>query len=294
MARTGRGPGTSWSTARTCLKEWVPNDHIRLEKKSALFRCRRHRRENRLFLSDPGLLGSAEAISKRRIRCRHGLSATAADQLAATLSPARVAAVALHSVVNMCNSTCGANHSTIVRVRLAFPLRSTARSCVTKVTRAGETAAYSFVPPGMPHISAARTYLPRRTHAASGSRAPRLCSVQAGHGPDNPVTFDFNTSNTTESRLAAVAFAGHVERYRRQGAHRHPLTARSTTTCCESGTSTWPGPAGSRTIATRKIISRFFRARRPISIMAATRIPRSMPSSTNPTTNAIFPLARLC
>ena len=103
------------------------------------------------------------------------------------------------------------------RVRLALSLAIDREIMVTKVTRAGETAAYSFVPPGMPNYRAARLSFHDEPMPKRIARAKALLSA-AGHGPDNPVTFDFNTSNTTELLAARRrGLSGHVERCRRQG-----------------------------------------------------------------------------
>lgn len=94
-----------------------------------------------------------------------------------------------------------------IRIRQALSLAINREIMVAKVTRAGETAAYSFVPPVLP------SYLPARLSFGNEAMPTRIARAKtllrnAGYGPDNPLNFELNTSNTTETRLVAVALQG--------------------------------------------------------------------------------------
>jgi oligopeptide transport system substrate-binding protein len=94
-----------------------------------------------------------------------------------------------------------------VRVRTALSLAIDREIMVSKVTRAGERASYSFVPPGMPGYRSAEIGFRAVPMVQRLARARRLLD-EAGFGPGNPLSFDLNTSNTTETRIVSVALQG--------------------------------------------------------------------------------------
>ena len=90
------------------------------------------------------------------------------------------------------------------RVRLAMSLALNREIICEKVMRAGEQPSYVLVPPGMPGYRSAELTFRKSSMAARVARA-RALLAEAGHGPDNPVSFVLNTSNATESRQLSVA-----------------------------------------------------------------------------------------
>jgi len=94
-----------------------------------------------------------------------------------------------------------------VRVRTALSLAIDREIMVSKVTRAGERASYSFVPPGMPGYRSAEIGFRAVPMVQRLARARRLLD-ESGFGPGNPLLFDLNTSNTTETRIVSVALQG--------------------------------------------------------------------------------------
>ncbi len=93
------------------------------------------------------------------------------------------------------------------RVRLALSLAIDREILAAKVMRAGEQPAYAFVPPGMPGYRSAELAFRHEAMAHRVARA-RALLAEAGFGPDNPLRFDFNVSNATETHQATVALQG--------------------------------------------------------------------------------------
>ncbi|MGZ5937278.1 MAG: peptide ABC transporter substrate-binding protein [Rhizomicrobium sp.] len=205
--------GEDWTRPRNIvvngpyiLKEWIPNDHIRLEKNPRFFDAADSAVKTVYFYPTQD---SSAALKRFRSGEFDVVTDSVPPQQIHWLQlylphELRLSPFILSQYVQFNMRRKPFNDR---RVRLALSLAIDREIMVAKVTRAGETAAYSFVPPGMPNYRAARLSFHDEPMPKRIARAKALLSA-AGHGPDNPVTFDFNTSNTTESRLAAVAFQG--------------------------------------------------------------------------------------
>ena len=92
-----------------------------------------------------------------------------------------------------------------LKVRRALTMAIDREIITSKITRANESPAYALIPPGMPGYPGTAHFdfksLPMRERIA---KAKWLLS-EAGYGERNPLKFDFNIMNTTETKLTAVA-----------------------------------------------------------------------------------------
>ncbi len=92
-----------------------------------------------------------------------------------------------------------------LRVRTALSLAIDREILCDKVERAGEQPAYGLIPPGMPgYPGTARVSFHAMAMPQRLARAKALLA-EAGFGPQNPLAFDYAFSNTTEFRLLSVA-----------------------------------------------------------------------------------------
>jgi oligopeptide transport system substrate-binding protein len=90
-------------------------------------------------------------------------------------------------------------------VREALSLAIDREVIAAKVMRGGERPAYSFVPPQMPSYPGTAAVRFRNLGMAARIAKAKALLAQAGFGPDNPLTFDYNIKNETDPRLVAVA-----------------------------------------------------------------------------------------
>jgi len=90
-------------------------------------------------------------------------------------------------------------------VREALSLAIDREVLAEKVMRAGERAAYSIVPPHMPSYPGTAALRFRGLSMQARIERARDLLGKAGYGPQNPLSFDYNIVNETDSRLVAVA-----------------------------------------------------------------------------------------
>lgn len=95
-----------------------------------------------------------------------------------------------------------------IRVRQAIGLAIDREVIAKQILRAGEVAAYSIVPPGTAgYANGPRLSFADRPMAERIAEAKRLLA-EAGHGPDNPISFRFNYIGDADSRRMAAALQG--------------------------------------------------------------------------------------
>jgi oligopeptide transport system substrate-binding protein len=94
------------------------------------------------------------------------------------------------------------------KLRQALAMAIDRETLVTRITRAGETPAYGWVPPGIGNL-----YVQQRPDWAGLSQAERNRRAQvlyqeAGYGPDRPARFEILYNTSENHRRIAIALAG--------------------------------------------------------------------------------------
>jgi oligopeptide transport system substrate-binding protein len=186
------------------LKQWIPNDHVRLEKNPRFYDAARVRIEHVTFYPTQ----DSEAALKR---VRGGDF----DLLTDSLPPQKIDWLRQ----NMANElrlwpfilsqyvqfNVQRKPFDDIRVRQALSLAIDREVMCSKVERAGEQPAYALIPPGMPgYPGNARVGFHAMPMAARLQKAKALLA-EAGYGPRNPLTFDYSMIMTTEAKLISVA-----------------------------------------------------------------------------------------
>jgi oligopeptide transport system substrate-binding protein len=205
------------------LKEWRSNDFIRLEK-NPLFHAAGEVPIRRIFFYPTQ--DAAAAVK----RFRGGEF----DLITDTLPPQQVVwlhqnmrrqmRVAPYMLSQYVQFNLTQKPFDDIRLRRAMSLAIDREILCAKVMRGGEAPSYSLVPPGMPdYPAAARIKEHAMTMAARKALAMRLLA-EAGHGPHNPLSFDFNTMNTTDAKIVAVALQ---EMWRQVGVEVRIITSES-------------------------------------------------------------------
>jgi oligopeptide transport system substrate-binding protein len=92
-----------------------------------------------------------------------------------------------------------------LHVRRALTMAIDRDIVVSKITRTGETPAYALIPPGIPDYPGTAQFNFKSLPMTERIAKARWLLREAGFGPGNPLSFDFNIQNTTETRLVGVA-----------------------------------------------------------------------------------------
>ena len=185
------------------LKEWIPNDHITLTRNPRFYDVRNVSIETVNFMP---IQDYSEALK----RFRAGELDTSSGVPSSEIVWLRdkfpgVLRIAPFVAVEFVGFNFTAPPFNDLRLRQAVSLGIDREIIAAKVMRAGETAAYTFVPPAMPgypgkaHIAFKGTPMPARIAKAKALLA------EAGYGPNNPLAFDFSFKSQTDSKLIAVA-----------------------------------------------------------------------------------------
>ncbi|HEV2563221.1 MAG TPA: peptide ABC transporter substrate-binding protein [Rhizomicrobium sp.] len=196
------------------LKEWVPNDHVRLEKNPYFYDKDNVKIETVYFNPTQD---AAAALKRFRAGefdlVTDSIPPQQVDWLRANMpKELRLYPFILNQYVQF---NFKQKPFDDLRVRTALSMAIEREIIVSKITRAGEKPAYALIPPGMPdYPPVAHLNFKTMTSAARVAKAKTLLA-QAGFGPNNPLTFDYNMQNTTEAKIVAVALQ---EMWRQVGA----------------------------------------------------------------------------
>lgn len=186
------------------LKEWVPNDHVRLAKNPRFYDA------GKVALDEVWFYPTEDANAALK-RFRAG----ELDLCNRCPSQPQVAALRKEMPGVMQISPFIATYFLLAnekrppfddpRVREALSLAMDRETLTDKVLRAGSLPAYNLLPPGMPgYPYTAKLAFKGQALAARQEKARALLAA-AGFGPGNPLTFDLTTYNKIEWKLAIVA-----------------------------------------------------------------------------------------
>jgi oligopeptide transport system substrate-binding protein len=196
-------PGTAVTNGPYVLKEWVPNDRIRLSRNPHFYDAAQVRIENVNYYPTQDYAAALKRFRAGEFDLTNAVPAQEIDWLRANLP------TVLHLTPYILTQYIQFNFKRKpfddVRVRAALSLAIDREIITGRVMRAGEKPAYAYVPPDMPQYPA-RAHLPFKPMPMAQRilRAKELLK-DAGFGPDNPLSFDYNFQNQTDARLTAVA-----------------------------------------------------------------------------------------
>jgi len=186
------------------LKEWRPNDHIQLVKNPRFFDAANVKIGTVFFYPTP----DAEAALKR-------VRAGEFDLLDDSLPPqkidwlkenmARELRLAPFILSRYVQFNIQRKPFNDVRVRTALSLAINREILCSRVERAGEQPAYALIPPGMPGYPMTAHAGFKATPMAQRIAKAKQLLADAGHGPNNPLSFDFAMILNSETKLISVA-----------------------------------------------------------------------------------------
>ena len=185
------------------LKEWIPNDHVTLEKNPHFYDAARVKIERVVVHPTQDY-----AAALRRFRVGEldiDVDVPSQDIGWVKRNLPGVMRVAPYMLTEYVLFNVRAHPADDVRVRTALSLAIDREIVAARVMGAGEAAAYSFVPPHMPDypqtakLAFATLSMPeRRAHAVA-------LLAEAGYGPKKPLAFDFNINSDSTAHIVSVA-----------------------------------------------------------------------------------------
>jgi len=196
-------PGNVAVNGPYILKEWIANDHIRLVKNPRFYGSKHVAIENVYFFPTQD---SSAALKRFRGGEFDVLSNSIPPQQTLWLKREIPDELRLHSYMLTQYVVFNFDRPPFddLGVRAALSLAIDREVLVNKVTRGGETAAYSLVPPGMPGYPGKAQLTFRDVPMTVRRERARELMKEAGYGPDRPLRFAFEIESTTEARLVAV------------------------------------------------------------------------------------------
>ena len=196
-------PGNAVGNGAYVLKEWLPNDHILLEKNPYFYDAGNVKIERVFFYPTQDYSAALKRFRAGELDMNLGVPPQEIGWLRASMPSA------LHIVPFLLTQYVLFNVKQKpfddVRVREALSLAIDREIIAAKVMHAGEKPAYSLVPPHIPdYPGTAAIRFRGQPMDERIARATALLS-EAGYGWKNPLAFDFNIQDQTDSRLIAVA-----------------------------------------------------------------------------------------
>ncbi|HEY5338401.1 MAG TPA: peptide ABC transporter substrate-binding protein [Rhizomicrobium sp.] len=185
------------------LKEWIPNDHITLTRNPRFYDVKNARIETVNFYPTQDYSAALKRFRAGELDTSGGVPSSEIEWLRNKLPGVlRVAPWISVQYVGFNFTTAPFND---LRIRQAVSLGIDREIIATKVMRAGETAAYSFVPPHMPGYPGKAQVAFRNTPMPARIAKAKALLAEAGYGPNNPLAFDFAYQDQTDRKLIAVA-----------------------------------------------------------------------------------------
>lgn len=196
-------PQTIVTNGAYILKEWLPNDHILLVKNPRFYDAQNVAIERIVFFPTQDYSAALKRFRAGEIDIQTGVPSQEIDWLKYNMPGALRVSPFMATQYLIFNF--GAKPFDDLRVREALSLAIDREVIASRVMLAGEKPAYAFVPPHMPgYPGKAQIRFRTMPMAARAVKAAALLR-QAGYGPDNPLTFDFNVADTSDARLVSVA-----------------------------------------------------------------------------------------
>ncbi|MGN6517401.1 MAG: peptide ABC transporter substrate-binding protein, partial [Rhizomicrobium sp.] len=185
------------------LKEWIPNDHITVVKNPHFYDAKNVSIETVNYYPSSDYSAALKRFRAGEFDITMGVPSSEIDWLRQNL-PGDLH-LAPYVALNYIQFNFTKKPFDDIRVRRAISMAVDRETIARRVMRAGEQPAYAMVPPGIPDY-------PHQAHLACKgmSNAQRMAEAkkllaEAGFGPGNPLSFNYNFEGQSDVRLVAVA-----------------------------------------------------------------------------------------
>lgn len=196
-------PGIMVGNGPYVLTEWVPNDHIVIEKNPRFYDADRIRIQR-------AHIHPTQDYAAALTRFRAGELDIDVDVPSQDIGWVErnlpgVMHVAPYMLSDYVLFNVKAKPVDDLRVRTALSLAIDRETIARRVMGAGEAAAYAFVPPHMPNYPESVGLRFRELGKEERYAEAKRLLAEAGYGPARPLAFDFNIHNITTARMVSVA-----------------------------------------------------------------------------------------
>lgn len=188
-------------------KEWVPNDHVRLQRNPRFYDAAHVRIDAVNYLPTEDSQTALKRMRAGELDTQSPLPATQIDWLRRNMA----GALRQRPFLAVSYLAMNADRLRDARVRKALNLAFNREIVTAKILRLGDPPAYGIVPPGIANYPGgaafdfkAMTYPARMALAESLMRA-------AGHGADNPLAVTLETTHDPDNNRVAAAFQAMVK-----------------------------------------------------------------------------------
>jgi oligopeptide transport system substrate-binding protein len=196
-------PENAISNGAYVAREWLPNDHILLVKNDSFFDAHNVAIERVYYYPTEDYSAALKRFRAGDLDINIGVPSQEIGWVKSALPAELHITPYLETQYVIFNAVEKPFND--VRVREALSLAIDREVIAYKVMRAGERPAYAFVPPQMPSYPGTAAVRFRNLGMVARIAKAKALLAQLGYGPDNPLAFDYNIKNETDSRLVAVA-----------------------------------------------------------------------------------------
>jgi oligopeptide transport system substrate-binding protein len=196
-------PGNYVSNGAFILKEWVPNDHVRVVKNPHFYDAANVHFDEIYYYPTQDSAAALKRFRAGELDLCNRCPAYGEVPLLRKIIPNELRITPIVSNFWLAIN-CKRKPFTDLRVRQALAMALDRETLVNKVIRIGQTAAYTFMPPGMPSYPYSAYARFRDMPLEARKEKARALLAEAGFGADNPLTFDLAMYNSVEWRLVAI------------------------------------------------------------------------------------------
>jgi len=186
------------------LKEWVPNDHITIEKSPTFFDADNVAIDRVIFYPTDDSSSALRRFRAGELDINTDFPSQQYQWLQETMPESMRVAPMFTTTYITVNTTVPPFDD--ARVRRALGLAINREMLTDQVLRTGQTPAYTLVPPYTENYPSPAPEYESWSQDERNAEAVRLLA-EAGFGPDNPLHFTYRYRESIDNRRAAIAVA---------------------------------------------------------------------------------------
>ncbi|MBV9062831.1 MAG: peptide ABC transporter substrate-binding protein [Alphaproteobacteria bacterium] len=204
------------------LTEWLPNEHIVLRKNPYFYKADKVATDTVIYYPTQDYSAALKRFRAGEFDVTNSIPSQEIDWLKSHMP--RALHVAPYVLTQYLQFNLVRKPFDDIRVREALSLAINREIIATRVMRAGEKPAYSYLPRGLPgYPSTAELRFRQMAMPERQSLAKKLLG-EAGFTSTRPLTFQYSYQNQNDARLTAVAFQ---EMWKQIGVHAQLAPAES-------------------------------------------------------------------